>query len=161
VAGDIEKLLSSLSKSPNYMVLHFTNDTTLVKELQEFCKDSAEYRILTFTNSAKEALEKFNNSYTKIGLINPKRPKYNHPSKFYDFLFITTLPNNIDDFFKKVYVALKNGAPVFIFLDKTDKDFAYKLESILIERNFVALNLIEMDDFLVVSSKKMHGWSGS
>lgn len=161
MASDIEKLLDSLPKSPNFMVLHFSKDSNLIKPLQEFCKDSLEYRILTFTKEAKEALEKYENSYTKVQLINPKRPKYNHPSKFYDYMFVTALPNNLDEFLKKAYGALKNGAPVFIFLDKNSKEEAYKLESKLIERNYVAINLIDIDDFLVVSSKKMHGWSGS
>jgi len=161
MANDLEKLLKSLPKSPNFMVLHFSEDKTLVDELKEFCKDALEYRILTFTQEAKEALEDVENSYTKVQLINPKRPKYNHPSKFYDYLFITTLPQDLDDFLKKVYSALKNGAPLFIFLDKNNKEEAYLLESKLIERNYVAVNLMEIDEFLVVSSKKMHGWSGS
>ena len=159
--SDIDKLLNSLPKSPNYMVLHFTQDETLVSKFQDFFKDSSEYRVLTFTNEAKERLDKFNNSYTKVQLINPKRPKYNHPSKFYDFLFVTALPNNIDEFLKKIYLALKNGAPLFIFLDKDKKELAYKLETQLIKRNYVAVNFMEIDNFLVVSSKKMHGWSGS
>ena len=161
MASDIEKLLNSLPESPNFMVLHFSEDNSLIEPLQEFCKDSQEYRVLTFSKEAKEALESYENSYTKIQQINPKRPKYNHPSKFYDYLFITTLPQDLDDFLKKVYSALKNGAPIFIFLDKEDKEKAYQLESKLIERNYVAINLIDIDNYLVVSSKKMHGWSGS
>ena len=161
MASDLEKLLSSLPKSPNFMVLHFGEDDRLIEELKEFCKDALEYRVLTFTKEAKERLVRFENSYTKVQQINPKRPKYHHPSKSYDYLFVTTLPNDLDDFLKKVYSALKNGAPVFIFLDKNLKEMAFMLESKLIERNYVAINLIDIDDFLVVSSKKMHGWSGS
>jgi len=159
--SDFNKLLDSLLKVPNYMVLHFSEDTTLIDELKDFTKDASEYRVLTFTKEASESLKSYEDSITKIQPINPKRPKYHHPSKSYDFLFITTLPNNLDEFFKKVYSALKNGAPTFIFLPKDKRDLAYKLESILIDRNFVATNIMQIDDFLVVSSKKMHGWSGS
>jgi len=161
MVDDIDKLLNSLPKSPEFMVLHFSEDNSLINKLQEFCKDAAEYRVLTFDPKAKDELKKYENSYTKVQLANSQRPKYNHPSKFYDYLFVTSLPEDRDDFLKKVYYALKNGAPMFIFLPKGNRNFAHEVESELIEKNYVATNLMDIDDFLVVSAKKMHGWSGA
>ncbi len=161
MASDIEKLLESLPKSPSFMVMHFTKDATLIKELKEFCQDAQEYRVLTYEAREKESLEDYASGNMAVQLINPKRAKYNHPSKFYDYLFVTALPQNRDEFLQKVYYALKNGAPIFIFLQKEQKELAYALESELIDRNYVAINLIDIDNFLVVSAKKMHGWSGS
>ena len=66
MAGDFKKLLDSLPKYPNFMVLHFSEDSTLINSLQEFCKDALEYRVLTFSKEAKVSLEGFENSYTKV-----------------------------------------------------------------------------------------------
>jgi len=162
--SDIDKLLNSLLKSPGMRVMHFTNEGLLCKELQEFCKSSefeSEYLILTLNKEYEQGLKEWENSFTKVKFVNEKRPKYHMQSKQYDYLFIETLANDRVSFFKKVYSALKNAAPIFIFLAKNQKALAYTLQEELIECNFVASNIMEFDNFLVVSSKKMHGWSGS
>ena len=162
MVNDIKKLLEALPKYPNFMVLHIAKEKTFIKELQDFYKEDdliSEYRILTFSNNTYESLKNFENSFTKVQLVNHKRPKYNHPSKFYDYLFVTFLPKERDDFFKKIYIALKNNSPLFIFLNKDSTELAYLLENELIEKNFVATNIINLDNYLVVSARKMHGWS--
>ena len=160
--NDIKKLLNSLLITPGMRVMHFTNKGLLCKELQEFCKSSefeSEYLILTLNKESKQSLKEWENSFTEVKYIDEKRPKYNMQSKQYDYLFIETLANDRVSFFKKVYSTLKNAAPIFIFLAKEQKALAFELQEELIESNFVASNIMELDNFLVVSAKKMHGWS--
>ena len=162
--SDVNNLINSLLQLPGMRVMHFTKDGALSKKLIEFCKSSefdSEYLILTFNQEKLDSLKVYENSFCKVKYVNPKRPKYHIQSKQYDYLFIEDLPEDRLSFFKKVYSALKNAAPLFIFLPKDKRNFAYKIEKELIESNYVASNLIDLDDYLIVSSKKMHGWSGS
>ena len=162
--SDIDNLLNALMQAPGMRVMHFTKDDTLCRNIQNFCKGSefdSEYLILTFKQKSEDKLKALECENTKVKYVNENRPKFNIQAKLYDYLFITDLPVNTESFFKRIYSALKNGALIFIFLDKKDRELAYKLESELIEANYVASNKMEIDDFLVISSKKMHGWSGA
>ena len=162
--AEIDNLLDSLMQVPGMRVMHFAKDDTLCQNIQNFCKGSefdSEYLILTFSQRDEEELKQLEDEITKVKYVNENRPKFNIQAKLYDYLFITNLASDTQSFFRRVYSALKNGAPIFIFLDKKDRELAYKLESELIEANYVASNKMEIDDFLVLSSKKMHGWSGA
>ena len=162
--SEIDNLLNSLMQAPGMRVMHFAKDDTICKNIQNFCKGSdfdSEYLILTFSQDDEERLKYLEDDITKVKYVNENRAKFNIQAKLYDYLFITNLPNETQSFFKRVYSALKNGAPIFIFLDKNDRELAYKLESELIESNYVASNKMQIDNFLVLSSKKMHGWSGA
>ena len=161
--SQIDKLLESLAIAPAMRVMHFAKEPTLCQKIGTFCQKSedSEYLIYTFCEEALEALKPYENSYTKAKLTNPKRPKYNIQAKLYDYLFLTTLPEDRESFFKRVYSALKNAGLVFIFLKKEQRELSYKIESELIESNYVAVNRMILDDFLVISTKKMHGWSGA
>ena len=162
--ADIDNLLDSLMQAPGMRVMHFAKDDTLCQNIQDFCKGSefdSEYLILTFKQEDEEKLKQLEDEIIKVKYVNENRQKFNIQAKLYDYLFITNLPSDTDSFFKRVYSALKNGAPIFIFLDKNDKELAYKLESELIEANYVASNKMVIDNYLVLSSKKMHGWSGA
>ena len=161
--SEIDKLLNSLAKQPNFMVMHFAKDKKYVNQIQSWCKDGNlcnEYRVLTFSTEVEEELKVFEDEITKVKYLTSKRPRYSMQGKFYDYLFVFDLPQNLEDFLKKVYGSLKNGAPSFIFLESRDKNFAYRVESILIECNFVATTIMEIDNLLVVSARKMHGWGG-
>jgi len=160
---EIVKLLDALPKHPNFMVMHFAKDSRYIKDIEKFCLDgdfSQEYKILTFSNEAENKLKGYENDLIKVQFANLKRPRFSMQGKFYDYLFVLDLPENLEEFFKKVYLSLKNGAPSFIFLDSYNKDLAYKVELILIECNFVATSIMEIDEFFVVSARKMHGWGG-
>lgn len=160
---ELDNLLSSLMQLPGMRVMHFAKDDTLCNNIENFCKGSefdSEYLILTFNKESEERLKYLEDEVIKVKYVNENRPKFNIQAKLYDYLFISTLPSNTESFFRRVYSSLKNGAPIFIFLNKEDKELAYKLESELIEANYVASNKMQIDDFLVLSSKKMHGWSG-
>jgi len=160
----IDKLLSSLVQTPGMRVMHFTKDGAICRDIIEFCKDNefdCEYLILTFNQESEKDLKVYENTFCEVKYVNPKRPKYHMQSKQYDYLFIEDLPEDRISFFKKVYSALKNATPIFIFLEKNQRNFAYKLQEELIESNYVATNLTDLDTILIVSAKKMHGWSGS
>jgi len=161
--SQIDKLLESLAIAPAMRVMHFAKEPTLCDNISNFCKKSedSEYLIYTFYEEALEALKAYENSYTQVKLTNPKRPKYNIQGRLYDYLFLTTLPVDRDSFFKRVYSALKNAGLVFIFLKKEQRELSYKIESELIESNYVAVNRMILDNFLIISTKKMHGWSGA
>ncbi len=161
--SQVNKLLESLPTHPAMRIMHFAKEPTLCEQISNFCQKSedSEYLIYTFYEDALEALKPYENSYTKAKVTSPKRSKYNIQGKLYDYLFLTTLPVDRESFFKRVYSALKNAGLVFIFLKKEQRDLSYIIESELIESNYVASNKMELDDFLVISSKKMHGWSGA
>lgn len=162
--SEVDKLLNSLPQNPGMRVMHFTKDGALCKSIKEFCSSSefdSEYLILTFDQDTQEALKVYEDSFCEVKFVNERRPKYHMQSKQYEYLFVDSLPNDRVSFFKKVYSALKNAAPIFIFLEKSNRTFAYKLQEELIESNYVAANLTDLDNFLIVSAKKMHGWSGS
>ncbi len=157
----IDSLLNSLMRPPGMRVMHFCESDLFCKNLSDFCKDieNSEYQILTFSKESEELLQKYKNSYTKLRLVSPQRPKYNIQGKLYDYLFITVLPQDRESFFKRVYSALKNAGLIFIFLEKNQKDLAYKIEAELIECNYVATSRMDLNGYLIVSGKKMHGWS--
>jgi len=162
--AEVDNLLNSLMRAPGMRVMHFSKEDTLCQNIKNFCSSrefDSEYLILTFTQESEDELKHLEDEITKVKYVNENRAKFNIQAKLYDYLFITDLPSDTESFFRRVYSALKNGAPIFIFLNKDDKQLAYKLESELIEANYVASNKMEIDDFLVLSSKKMHGWSGS
>ena len=160
----IDKLLDSLTITPAMRVMHFTKDDTICTNIKQFCSNSEfdnEYLVLTFSQESEERLKYLEDELTNVKYVKENRAKFNIQAKQYDYLFISDLPSDTQSFFKRVYSALKNGAPIFIFVDKEDKTLAYKLESELIEANYVAANKMQIDDYLVISSKKMHGWSGA
>jgi len=160
---EVKKLFDSLLKSPGMRVMHFSNDKSLINEIKEFCNLSqyeSEYLIITFNEKAQESLKALEDDITKVKYYSENRPRYNIQAKLYDYLFINILPKDRESFFKRVYSALKNGAPIFIFLQKEQRDLAFKIEQELIESNYVAINFIELDNYLIVSAKKMHGWGG-
>ena len=160
--NETKKLLNSLLKSPGMRIMHFSSDSTLVDEIKEFCNSSeysSEYLIITFNQEIEKRLKSIEDEITKVKYYSENRPKFNIQAKLYDYLFITNLPIDRESFFKRVYSALKNGAPIFIYLQKDQKELAYKIEQELIESNYVATNFIEIDNSLVVSAKKMHGWN--
>ena len=160
----LTNLLNALPKSPGMRIMHFCKEPLLISQIQEYCKsesDYCEYLIATFHAEDATRLQVYANSFTKIKYLHPKRPRFHMQSKQYDYLFLTTLPNDRPQFFKKIYSALKNGAPLFIFLEKQERELYYKIESELIESNYVATNKTELEEFILLSAKKMHGWSGA
>ncbi len=161
--SELDKLLDSLLVVPGMRIMHFCKDDAICGNLSRFCQKSedGEYLILTFNEKDYNKLLKYKNGCIKVKQVLEERKRFNTQAKLYDYLFLSTLPKNRESFFKRVYSALKNAAYVFIFLDKNDRMLAYKIESELIESNYVAVSLLEIDGYLAVSCKKMHGWSGS
>lgn len=161
--NEIDNLLQSLPKSPSMRVMHFSADDSLCAQIQAFCnspQEDNEYLIATFTPEDEHKLLHYKNSFTDIKYLSPKRPRFHMQSKLYDYLFVSVLPEKRANFFKKVYSALKNAAPLFILLASTQKELAKKIESELIETNYVATSRMELGEFLIVSARKMHGWGG-
>lgn len=162
--SEINKLLDSLQKSPGMRIMHFCADKKHITPIKDFCKEESsfcEYLIVTFTEEDAKKLTSHKNSYCKVNYLSPKRPRFNMNAKLYDYLFVETIPEERTLFFKKIYYALKNAALLFILLDKEQKSLSMEIESELIDCNYVAVNKIEIDSLLIVSAKKMHGWSGA
>lgn len=162
--SSFQSLLEALPKSPGMRIMHFCKEPILIDEIQNYCKDQSdycEYLLATFSQEDLEKLAKYENSYTQLNYLNENRPRYHMQSKQYDYLFITTMPEERVEFFKKVYSALKNAAPLFIIIKNCETSFAYLIESELIESNYVAVNKMPLEEYTVISAKKMHGWSGS
>ena len=159
MANDIKKLLNSLQKQPNFSIMHFSENEQFINEIKEFCKDEcSEYRVISFDKNNLIKLNKYSDNITKIQYLDPLKKKYSMHGKFYDYIFVNSLYKDRETFFKRVYSALKNGALMFIFLEKNKREKAYKIESELIENNYVATSLIDLDEYLIISAKKMHGW---
>ncbi len=161
---NIQALLQALPKSPGMRIMHFAKEPSLISQIQNYChkeSDYCEYLIAALNEEDAALLKKFENSYTKVKYLNENRPRFHMQAKQYDYLFLTTLPKNRTPFFQKLYSALKNGAPLFIFLKKEEKRLSYTIEQELIEKNYVATNRTDLEEYLVVSAKKMHGWSGA
>jgi len=145
-------------------IMHFCSDSFLVEQIKNYCQSESEYceyLLATLSEENAQNLKKFENSYTKVKYLSENRPRFHIQAKQYDYLFLTTLPQNRIPFFKKLYSALKNAAPLFLFLKKEQRALSYTIESELIETNYVATNRTDLKDFIVVSAKKMHGWSGA
>lgn len=162
--ANIVSLLQSLPKSPSMRVMHFSAEGSLCPQIQNFYSnqpEECEYLIATFTKEDEQRLQRFQNSFTEVKYLNPKRPRFHMQSKLYDALFISVLPDERIEFFKKVYSALKNAAPLFILINKGQKELAKVLETELIESNYVATNRMELGEFYIVSARKMHGWGGN
>ncbi len=161
---NIQALLQALPKSPGMRIMHFAKEPSLILQIQNYCykeSDYCEYLIATLSEEDAVRLKKFENSYTRVKYLNENRPRFHMQAKQYDYLFLTTLPKNRIPFFQKLYSALKNGAPLFIFLKKEEKPLSYTIEQELIEKNYVATNRTDLEEYLIVSAKKMHGWSGA
>ncbi len=161
--SEIEQLLEALPKSPGMRIMHFCKEPILIEQIQKYCKSQepyCEYLLATFHQIDADTLAKYQNGFSKVKYLNEKRPRFHIQAKQYDYLFLTTLPLKRVPFFKKVYSALKNGAPLFIVLKSKEKELANTIEAELIESNYVASNKTQLGEYLLVSAKKMHGWSG-
>ena len=161
---NIQALLHALPKSPGMRIMHFAKEPLLISQIQNYClkeSDYCDYLIATLNEEDTTILKKFENSYTKVKYLNENRSRFHIQAKQYDYLFLTTLPKKRVPFFQKLYSALKNGAPLFIFLQKEENSLSYTIEQELIEKNYVATNRTDLEEYLVVSAKKMHGWSGA
>ncbi len=146
---DIEKLLQIIPNYPKINIFHINDiSASFSKKLNEFAS-SKEYEYDDFY---------LFNPIIKTKKLDINQPRYNRHAKLYDFIFISSDLEKIEDkklFFKKIYHICKNGAKIMIFLKQKD----YELESILEDLNFVASNYIDISsDYEVLSVQKMHGW---
>lgn len=99
--------------------------------------------------------------YEKIDIL---APKYNTNSYQYDSLFLNlkTVPKeSVTHLFQRVYASMKNAGGLVVVLP-IDDDFAFEVEYVLQEANYVAINPIDLsDEYKIVYAKKMHGWGGA
>ncbi|HHD74896.1 MAG TPA: hypothetical protein ENL00_03640, partial [Nitratifractor sp.] len=99
----LRSLLEALPKSPGMRIIHCCKEPILIDEVQNYCQDQSdygEYLLATFSQEDLEGLVGYENSYTQVKYLNENRPKYHMQSKQYDYLFVTTMPENRVEFFK-------------------------------------------------------------
>ncbi len=153
---ELKKLLEIIPPYPRTNIYHFNNfDKTSSKVLFDYAKErDYDYDLFCSDESFLKELEKY-----KVHKLDIKQARYNRHAKLYDFVFIMTDIDTLEDkklFFKKIYHICKNAAKVMIFLENNSHD---ELETLLEDINYVASNYIDIsNDYRVLSVQKMHGW---
>jgi hypothetical protein len=144
---------------PNYPELNISiineRQDGCVKKLIDFClSNEANLYVKTINELDVKADERI-----YIEKFSFEQPKYNKKSLQYDFLFLCSDSeniNNLSEVFKKCYRVVKNAANLFVLCKKENSQ---NMMELLEETNYVAISLIELnDEFKIVSAKKMHGW---
>jgi len=155
-------LFSIIPDAPGGRIYHLAEDNLhFISLLRDFLvPKELEYQLMItnkgFFNVVVSELKK--SEYFKIKELNLTQKRYNFNSKLYDFVIITiNLEKNYnDELFKKIYRIMVNAAYVIIF---TPQNLTAKVEELLVDTNFVAINRIDIFDNLdVISAKKLHGW---
>ena len=149
---EIEQLLEIIPNYPKINIFHINDYSyNLAKILKNFSnKNDYEYDLFFTYNKEVNPTEALR--------LNINQPRYNKHSKLYDFIFISSdlsKIENIEIFFKKIYLICKNSAKIVLFLEEND----FNLEQLLEKLNFVAFNYIDIsDNYKILSFQKMHGW---
>ncbi len=97
-----------------------------------------------------------------VETLDLKKRAYNKHTKLYEYVFVTIedekIEKEIDEIFKKIFRIMKNAGVLVLFLER-DGTLQKKIDKILEEGYFVAVNHIEIfDSYDVVNARKMHGW---
>jgi len=97
MVSDLDKLLDSLPKYPNFMVMHFGEESRIIERMQKNFRSSDidEYLLATLNKEKVDSLSSYENSFTKVKFIPPQKPRYQTNAKMYDYLFVTTLPEDM------------------------------------------------------------------
>ncbi len=159
---EIRELLTIIPKNyPAHDIFHLTTEGHgLCEEIHQLCDEQKYYYDLSIPDKQYfEYIEK--NTDIKPNKFNYNKSRYNRQAKQYDFVFVQVdLKNiqNLDMFYKKLYMISKNGGSVLFILDKDEDKFAFM--DILIGKNYVAVNPIEntFKDYQIICAQKMHGW---
>ena len=148
----MQELFSIIPNLPGVRVLDIGGEPKLFKQLESFCRTKEhELHTIIFDNTPLQS------DYATIRHIPINKERYNQRSIQYDTIFVDYPLEKIDDlelFFKKIYRIMKNGAKVIIFTQNIEE-----LTMLLEKLNFVAINPIEIEDKVVLTAKKMHGWA--
>ncbi len=155
----IRTLLSIVPAYPGVGIYHISDHEPLLSlELTRFCEERGySYDLMVPDMNFLEVLREEGIAAEAFDL---RRPRYNRHAKLYDFLFVTLDPLRIEAwplFLKKLYMIMKNGAKLLLFLPLQEP--AERYEALLEAGNFVAINPIDLfDDYQLLSAQKMHGW---
>ena len=155
----IRRLLEIIPPYPGIRIFHISDHEALLsEEIANFCEErSCEYDLMI---PDPDFLKRITNEGIKAEAFDLKKPRYNKHAKMYDYVFLTLDLSKITDwplFLKKIYMIMKNGAKLLLFLPKEVSLEQY--EALLEAGNFVAINPIDIcRDYRLLSAQKMHGW---
>ncbi|MDX1808770.1 MAG: hypothetical protein R3331_04480 [Sulfurospirillaceae bacterium] len=153
----IELLLETIPSYPGQNIAIITDgtDEKSILKLIEFSRDIDANLYIKELDSTKLQSD----GTVHIEKFSFEDTIYNSKSIQYDFLFLFAKFDDTSHFqsiAKKIYRAIKNAANLFVL---TNKENSNTLVNILEETNFVAINMISLEDeFDAISAKKMHGW---
>ena len=165
----LNELLNIVNLYPEIRIAHFSDSgEELVEYINDFCsKHEYEYQVnCTNVDFYKHLLPQYEKrAKTRILNFNIVRPSYMMQGKKYDYIFIS---NTTDDdfrgeFLKRVHTVMKNAGNIIIFIPKGGYVESDKWIEQLEEQNYVSSNIISdlFENFDVLVSRKMHGWSNS
>lgn len=157
----LEDFFKIIPKLPGVRVFQFTDSFNIAKKLCDFSKSMGfELEIVTFDEELFERLKSLKDEGIKIRKIPENKEKYNLRSIAYDTIFVTLdikSLSDIEEFLRKSYRIMKNGANIVLEVDKNDKNWIIDL---LQKCNYVAINETTLDDSrLLFTAKKLHGWT--
>lgn len=160
--AEVERLTSFIPPYPGVAIFHMADNGV------GFCRMLDAYaKAHDYTYHPVSANEDFIETLHAEGLsgarkITYKQQRYNQHSKKYDYIYIEIDPLQLEKpqlFMKKIYAISKNGAKILFIQPKASGDLG-RLEQLLEEGNFVAINPIDdiFEDYYVLGAQKMHGW---
>ena len=162
----LKQLLEIIEDSPASRIAQFGDgDEGITKILYEFCqKNEYQYQLNSTDDDFYNRVIKLYEGKPLINITNfhLKRANYRLQGKEYEYLFVTSKieDSDIEEFFKKSYPIIKHAGNIIIFIEKGDYEKKYRYIELLEKNNFVATNTIDdlFEDFIVIISKRMHGW---
>ncbi len=154
---EIKELLSIVPNIPAMNFFHISDKgVEFCEELKLFCDQKGyDYDLVTHDDKFLEVVNRFD-----AKKIDYDQAQYNNRSKLYDFVFVTIdlkKLNDLESFFKKVYMIIMNGGKLLVFIDNNQT--LNQLNLLLQKCNYVAVNEIDMlEDSYILSATRLHGW---
>ena len=153
----MEELFVIIPKLPGVRVFQFSDGLQTSKQLADFCQQQGHYlEIGALDDSIFEEIKGLD---AKVRRLDEKKERYNLRSMLFDTVFVNypfKALKNPEEFLRKNYRMMKNAADILIFCQKDEVE---KLDKLLEDLNFVAINPIKYKQGVVMSAKKMHGWA--
>ena len=165
----LNELLRIINIYPEIRIAHFADSgEELVKYINDFCnKHDYGYQVnCSKVEFYEQLLPQYEHrSRTKILNFNLARPSYLMQGKKYDYVFISnTVEDDFrGDFLKRIHIVMKNAGNIMIFIPKGGYIQSDKWIAELEEQYYVSTNVISdlFENFDVIVTRKMHGWSNS
>ncbi len=153
----MEELFAIIPKLPGVRIYQFAAAKEQSEALVRYCQENGCY--LEIVALDDEVYENVKDLDAKVRRIDEAKERYNLRSMIFDTIFVNydvTKIQNIEQFLRKIYRMMKNGADLVFFIHP---DTIQKMGRLLEELNYVAINPIEIDGQNVLTAKKMHGWT--